>query len=95
MKQRGHDYQTPNDPLHDPKWAGLPAASPAEIETAHDDVACKRAADVVGTWYAVESAMQNAAIAAHQQELSDIKSGEAKELRIVAGVLGGAAAGVG
>jgi hypothetical protein len=95
MKQRGHAYQTPNDPLRDPKWAGLPAASQAEIETAHDDVACKRATAVVGTWYGVESAMQDAAIAAHQQELSGIKSGEAKELRIVAGVLGDGAVSAG
>ncbi|HEU5353590.1 MAG TPA: hypothetical protein VFU65_03985 [Actinocrinis sp.] len=89
MKQSGYTYKTPNDPLHDPRWAGLPAASQLEIETAQADVRCKRATDVVGIWYAVESAMQQAAISQNTEEFATVKAGEARELKIAAAVLGG------
>jgi hypothetical protein len=67
MGAEGHDYKKPLDPLADPKFR--PAGSAKERDTAKDDVACKQSTNLVGRWYAVESAYQTALIQDHRTEL--------------------------
>ena len=68
MKAKGHQYSSPFEPFGDPKFQ--PAGSAKERRTAEDDVACKASTNLVGRWYAVESAYQNALIADHKTDLT-------------------------
>lgn len=71
MTAKGYDYRTPLDPPHDPRFAGgLPAA---EIATATADVACKKQANVVGVWFAVESAYQKRLVAKDRDVLRRLR----------------------
>jgi hypothetical protein len=68
MREKGHQYQQPFDPLADPAFR--PAGSTKERITARDDVACKASTNLVGRWYAVECAYQSVLITEHRAELS-------------------------
>ena len=61
MVERGYSYASPLAPA-----AGVDlnstTISPLEIRTALADVTCKAATNVVGVWYAVESAYENTMI---------------------------------
>ncbi|GAA2037920.1 hypothetical protein GCM10009839_44190 [Catenulispora yoronensis] len=93
MKQRGYTYVSPVAALEDPKWKTGGSADPAEIATAQADLACKRQYNVIDVWFAVDSAMQQAAIEQNATQLNAIKDGIAKELKIAADVLGAGGTG--
>lgn len=72
MAEQGHPYATPLDAAasFDPSSTTI---LPAEIQTAVADVTCKTTANVVGVWYAVECAYENAAIQLASHEFAAIK----------------------
>jgi hypothetical protein len=72
MGRRGFDYRRPPDANNDPRW-NTPRATPAEIETAKADVACKLETNVVGVWYAAEVAYQKRAIEENATRLQAVK----------------------
>lgn len=78
MADRGHDYDTPEDPFVDPAWYVMDAdgtidesrsPTPEEIVTAVADVECKQAVNYLGVRVAVESAYQVQVIEEHFQDL--------------------------
>ena len=68
MQTKGHQYKSPFDPPADPKFQ--PPGSTQELKTAEDDLACKASTNLVGRWYAIESAYQTALITDHKAELT-------------------------
>lgn len=72
MSGRGFNYRRPPDANDDPRW-NTDHATPAEIETAKADVACKLETNLVGVWYAAEVAYQKRAIEKNAARLQAIK----------------------
>lgn len=56
MRAAGYHYSSPLDPPADPRFRKR--GSLEEIATAKTDVSCKRLTNLVGVWFAVESAYQ-------------------------------------
>ncbi len=79
MAKHGYHYGTPYDASNDEQWNTL-TPSAKELQVASTDVACKAQTDLVGTWYAVEVALQQHMIAANRQHLDQVKAGIAAEL---------------
>ncbi|MGW3050032.1 hypothetical protein [Kitasatospora sp. NPDC001175] len=74
MKGKGFSYATPGDAVRDKRWLA-PKASSEEISTATADSACRQQVNVIGTWFAVESAYESQAIQANLQRLIKVKQG--------------------
>ncbi len=72
MKESGYDYAGPWDANDDPHWSGS-AIPPQEIATAVADAACRRRTNLVGIWFAVESAYQTRAIESNAQQLAEYR----------------------
>ncbi len=53
------------------------------------DVTCKKQANVIGVWFAVESAIQKQLIARNEEPLSDLSTSEQATLEKAAQVLQG------
>ncbi|MEV5983926.1 hypothetical protein AB0L85_02790 [Streptomyces sp. NPDC052051] len=66
MARSGYTYKTPLEPLES-NWGDSPA--PAEISTAKTDVKCKNSVNLVGTWFAIESMIQEELIARNEEVL--------------------------
>ena len=79
MARHGYHYATPYDASGDQQW-NTPAPSAKELLTASTNVACKAQTNLVGTWYAVEAALQRHLIAANQQHLNQVKAGITAQL---------------
>lgn len=89
MAAKGYNYAAPYDAGNDRRWAtSTPTA--VEIQTATADVACKQKTNLVGVWYAVDSALQTSMINAQQQQLDAVKDGIAQEMKATAQVAGAA-----
>ena len=89
MKTKGFDYPNPTAaPGKDPKFSAA-TPSPLEIAIAQSDVACKQQTNLVGVWYAVDSAYQDVAVAHNAKALSGIKQRIVAELAKARGVLSG------
>lgn len=73
MRPKGYNYR---DPLAAAGAADMTSQSPSatEIQTALADVICKSENNVVGVWFAVESAYQSVMIQQSIQELDVIKA---------------------
>jgi hypothetical protein len=84
MKEQGHDYKGPMDPVEDRTLQRSATASPREIQVARADVACKTEHNVIGVWYAVEVAYQNRAIEKNQQLLDTLRERKEAILRAAA-----------
>lgn len=89
MAAKGYDYAAPYDAGNDRRW-NTTAPTAAEIQAATADVACKQKTNLVGIWYAVDSALQTSMINAQQQQLAAVKDGIAQEMKAVAQVIGAA-----
>lgn len=88
MKQAGYSYSDPVQAANDRKWSGINSQpAPDEIATAEADVRCKQQAHVVGTWFAVESALEKELMDKHAQELTALKVGMDTETRLVASIV--------
>jgi hypothetical protein len=85
MAAAGFSYSGPLDPPRDERFQG-PAAAPLEVATARADVACKQRSNLIGTWYATESARQVALVTANQPALELARDAFAAELAVAAGV---------
>ncbi|HYQ68756.1 hypothetical protein [Actinophytocola sp.] len=72
MTERGYAYTTPLAVAADFDITAT-VISPAEIETALADVACKAATDVVGVWYSVECDYENSMIERARPALTAIQ----------------------
>jgi hypothetical protein len=73
---KGHGYDL-TDPMTAPAAVVTPHSSTpslAEIAQATADVACKTSTSLIGTWWAVEADLQNAAIADRSHDLEKVKS---------------------
>lgn len=89
MAGKGFTYATPYEPLDGGSLKqSVTAATPSqnEIRTAVADVACKQANNVVGTWFAVESAYQNVMIQKNQESLTRIHAAIEDMMRASAAV---------
>ncbi|MEU6497600.1 hypothetical protein [Streptomyces sp. NPDC046984] len=84
MKTHGYTFQTPLEPLRDQ----LPASpSAAEIQTAKTDVACKKKTNLIGTWVAIESAIQKKLIEKNQEALTQVRTTAQKTMEQSAKVI--------
>ncbi|MGW1105038.1 hypothetical protein [Streptomyces sp. NPDC002540] len=72
MKEKGFDFKTPMDPAKEFTAAGPPTT--AEKSTATADVECKQKFNVVGVWYATETAYQNGAIRENSDQLNKLRT---------------------
>jgi hypothetical protein len=89
MHAKGYDYAVPYDAGNDRRWA-TSAPSAVEIQVATADVTCKRQTNLVGVWYAVDSALQTSMIDTQQQQFAAVRDGIAQELKAAARVVGAA-----
>ena len=85
MLAKGHHYKDPLAPFSDPALQHGP--TPEAVQTAIDDVACKKTTNLVGTWFAVESAYQTELIKRHRADLEPLAAANAVTSRVVARVL--------
>ncbi|MEY9849024.1 hypothetical protein ABH940_006128 [Streptacidiphilus sp. BW17] len=86
MKQSGYSVSTP---AQAPGFRLKPSPTTAEIQMAETDVTCKKQANVIGVWFAVESAIQNKLIAQNEEALTELKQSEQETLKKAAQVLQG------
>ncbi|MGW7280949.1 hypothetical protein ACWGIV_22125 [Streptomyces sp. NPDC054844] len=75
MKGKGYDYAKPMDANDDPQFNDPSTVTDAEIATAKADVACRDKYQVEKTWFDAEAKLQQAAIARHQEKLTEVASG--------------------
>ncbi|NUR61107.1 MAG: hypothetical protein HOV87_20965 [Catenulispora sp.] len=77
--------------IAEPKDApGFPVAqnpTSREIEVAKADIGCKRQSNYIGTWYAVDAAMQTSLIGSHEEALAAMKQEARRTLRNAAATL--------
>jgi len=71
MKRAGYQYASSREP-NNFKWPEPPGTT--EIATATADVACKQQTNLVGIWFAVESAYQKQTIERHSQQLAALRA---------------------
>ncbi|MFJ3642393.1 hypothetical protein ACIPRD_21875 [Streptomyces sp. NPDC090108] len=72
MKAEGFGYPNPEAAVKDPAWRS-PAPSKRERDTAAADARCKRKTNVVGTWFAVESAYEKREIQAGAGRMARVR----------------------
>ncbi|MEU9475246.1 hypothetical protein [Streptomyces sp. NPDC048191] len=72
MKAKGFSYPTPEAAVKDPAW-NSPKPPRRELATASADVTCKRKNNVVGTWFAVESAYEKRDIRTEAEKMTGIR----------------------
>lgn len=89
MSAQGYtNYRTTFDALGDTRW-NTAAATSQEIAVAVANWQCSTRVNLVGTWFAVESAYQNAQIEAHAEELQQARESLRQQSKRVATVLAG------
>jgi hypothetical protein len=71
MRERGFDYRDPLDAVADPRFTS--GTTRLETETATADVACKRETNLVGVWFAVESAYEKRLINENRDQLAEVR----------------------
>ncbi|MGW2485701.1 hypothetical protein ACWCV9_00585 [Streptomyces sp. NPDC001606] len=81
MTSRGFRMSTPMDEVPSSNGA---TPSRSEIAQARADVACKARTNLVGVWFAVESAYELAAIAEHRAELDRLVKARDATIRAIA-----------
>lgn len=91
MKQRGFAYAQPLDAPNDPRFSG-PRPTPVEISTAVADIGCRTRTNLIGVWYAAESAYQNALVEKNATALATVQQVKESALKRAAGVMGGGSA---
>lgn len=78
----GHGYRVPS-PLGVPTTLGLTDLSgPQAVTTATADVACKKQVNLVGVWYAVESAYQKVLIEKNAEVLKNFRDQQQARMRL-------------
>lgn len=74
MATYGDHYATPFAPTMDPRWENDTSVSPAEIDTAEHDIACKTKVNLLGVELAVVSDYQNMDIMADISALAGARA---------------------
>ncbi|HLT09733.1 MAG TPA: hypothetical protein VK028_02860 [Micromonosporaceae bacterium] len=87
MAEYGYDYQGPWDAINDQRWWQGRGPSDAEIAAATADLDCRQRTNLVGIWFAVESAYQQQLIEQHADALAAIRARLDARARNVAAVL--------
>ncbi|MCX5102253.1 hypothetical protein [Streptomyces sp. NBC_00439] len=88
MRGKGFTYRDPDAAIEDPRWNLLSARpSRAEVAVATADIACKLRTNLLGVNFAVEAEYENAAIAAHPQELAEVRTHKAAESERLPGLM--------
>jgi hypothetical protein len=80
MRRAGYEYATPLTVAGDPQFAGN-RPSQREIAVARADVSCKASTNVIGIWFTVESAYQNAWIGQHATAMRACRDALAAQIR--------------
>ncbi|MYS23498.1 hypothetical protein GA0115240_15313 [Streptomyces sp. DvalAA-14] len=88
MKARGYTYPDPLTAASDPAW-DTKAPSAREEAVAAADADCKQRGNVIGVWYAVDSAYQRQAIGQHSKALAAVRTDITARLRLAAAALTG------
>ncbi|MER6469075.1 hypothetical protein [Streptomyces collinus] len=89
MSAQGYtNYKKTFDAAGDDRW-DVPTATSQEITVAVADWQCAKQVNLVGVWFAVESAYQNAQIEKHAEELQQARDGLRQQAKRVATVLAG------
>lgn len=88
MLAENHHYDDPFAPFADPTMMHGPTAR--AIDTAVDDVNCKKRTNLVGIWFSVDAAYQKRLIAAHRNDLTRLAEADAATAAVVERVLHGA-----
>lgn len=86
MRGRGYSYPDPVRAYEDPRW-NTPSATTAEIAAAKADVTCKRQTNLVGVWFAVESAYQDQQIGQQRAGLAAERAAKGEQLAKAARIL--------
>ncbi|WP_157855476.1 hypothetical protein [Kitasatospora purpeofusca] len=73
MKEKGLTYASPVDAVGDERWFSSPTATAPEIAAATADIECKQQNNVVGIWFAVETAYQNRSVQADSKRLEQAR----------------------
>ncbi|MFJ4792878.1 hypothetical protein [Kitasatospora purpeofusca] len=73
MKEKGQTYASPVDAVGDERWFSSPTATAPEIAAATADIGCKQQNNVVGIWFAVETAYQDRAVQADLKRLEQTR----------------------
>lgn len=89
MKTAGYDYASPIDAYGDPRWS-TSSVSRVEIDAAVADVACKQKTNLVGVWFAVESAWEVRLMADDRGQLATELAGKTAQLARASAYLSGA-----
>ncbi|MBK3591768.1 MULTISPECIES: hypothetical protein [Streptomyces] len=87
MEKRGHAYADPFAAMSESRFQGAEPA-PDEPEVAVADVACKKRTNLVGTWFAVETAQQEKLIARNRSTFDDALKSKKEQLSRAAEALG-------
>ncbi|WP_158821074.1 MULTISPECIES: hypothetical protein [unclassified Streptomyces] len=86
MKEKGYTYASPMDPPSVGKFQEGPVTA-EEKATAEADVACKRRTDLLNSWFAVESEIQQAMIAGDAAVLQELRELHRKKVAAARAVL--------
>lgn len=87
MRSHGFHYANPFDAGADRRWQTSGKADPTQITVAETDVSCKLLTHLVAVEVAVESAYDNADIAANAARLAPIRQSVAAESKAIARVM--------
>ncbi|MER8184229.1 hypothetical protein [Kitasatospora sp. NPDC094015] len=87
MAEQGYHARNPVSPQAELGLAPDQFAGPAGIAAAVADVGCKRRTNLVGIWYAVESAYQRNLMDRNAELLQAARRGEEESLKLAAGLV--------
>jgi hypothetical protein len=74
MATAGYHYAGPLDTIGDPRFTEAQSVSDAQLRVARADLLCKQRTNLVGVWFTVDSAYENAAIAADAAAYRSVKA---------------------
>lgn len=89
MSNSGFHYETPLTVKTDKRWRATDLPTQAEINTAVADQQCRAQENVVGVWYAVDSAYETQAINVQAEKMAEVKQSIQVQLKNAAKVLAG------
>jgi hypothetical protein len=87
MQRAGHHYADPMEANNDPRWRKTASATSDEKKVAVADARCKKAYNVVGTWYASDRAYQERMIKEHSAELKSVREKIKRQTRLATSIV--------
>ncbi|MER6916642.1 hypothetical protein ABT354_33745 [Streptomyces sp. NPDC000594] len=80
MRTAGHTYPDPMKAMSAPGFSRA-TTGVGEVDTAMDDVACKKKTNLIGIWYAVETAYQHQLIEQNAKKLEAVTEAKRDQLK--------------